>query len=137
MDLSSLIDVCFLLLIYFIVTSTIVPRESDLAMNVPVSGCMDPAGCVEPLWIQIRATGEIHTGKASAMQAMDADGAQRALPLLDQHLALYGSATRAAHALPLVRIAVDDGCSYQRVIDVLNSLAAQRIHAVTFDNGFP
>jgi hypothetical protein len=32
LDISSLIDVCFLLLIYFLVTSTITPRETDLGM---------------------------------------------------------------------------------------------------------
>ena len=35
LDISSLIDVCFLLLIYFLVTSTITPRETDLGMALP------------------------------------------------------------------------------------------------------
>ena len=35
LDISSLIDVCFLLLIYFLVTSTIKPRESDLGLQLP------------------------------------------------------------------------------------------------------
>ena len=38
LDISSLIDVCFLLLIYFIVTSTITPREQDLGMWPKLGG---------------------------------------------------------------------------------------------------
>ena len=37
LDISSLIDVCFLLLIYFIVTSSVTIRESDLAMSLPAA----------------------------------------------------------------------------------------------------
>ena len=37
LDISSLIDVCFLLLIYFLVTSTITPRETDLGMSLPAA----------------------------------------------------------------------------------------------------
>ena len=37
LDISSLIDVCFLLLIYFLVTSTITPREQDLGMSLPAA----------------------------------------------------------------------------------------------------
>ena len=34
-DVSSLIDVCFLLLVFFMVTVTIAPRESDLELKLP------------------------------------------------------------------------------------------------------
>ena len=37
LDISSLIDVCFLLLIYFLVTTTIQPREQDLRMSLPAA----------------------------------------------------------------------------------------------------
>lgn len=42
LDVSSLIDVCFLLLIYFLVTSTILPPESDLGMKPPAQDCAEP-----------------------------------------------------------------------------------------------
>ena len=35
LDISSLIDVSFLLLIYFIVTSTLQKRETDLGITLP------------------------------------------------------------------------------------------------------
>ena len=37
LDMSSLIDVSFLLLIYFLVTSTLDPKEADLGMKLPTT----------------------------------------------------------------------------------------------------
>jgi biopolymer transport protein ExbD len=52
--------------------------------------------------------------------------------LLLAQLDMYASAARAANATPLVQIHADDEASQQRVIDVLNALAAVDIHTITF-----
>ncbi|MBG7607508.1 MAG: biopolymer transporter ExbD [Verrucomicrobia bacterium] len=74
LDISSLIDVCFLLLIYFLVTCTIQPREQDLLMALPTPGsspvspaiprcssawlkmerCFPEPGQMSRCWIRIR-----------------------------------------------------------------------------------
>lgn len=138
LDVSSLIDVCFLLLIYFLVTSTITPAERDLAMKLPVPG-QTPSGAllVEPLLIEIGAAGDIHAGDRHSRQSMDADMSIRDLPLLQQYLGIFSSASRAANTQPLVRIEAHDDVPHQRVIDVLNALAAKEIHAVTFTDLVP
>lgn len=137
LEVASLIDVCFLLLIYFIATMTIVPRESDLDMQIPTEGIPSDLALFEPLLIQISASGEIQAGDKFHSQAMDSDVSVRALPLLQQYLEMFVSASQAANTKALVRIEADDDASHQRVIDVLNALAEAKIHAVTFTDLVP
>jgi biopolymer transport protein ExbD len=132
-DISSMIDVCFLLLIYFLVTSTIKPRESDLDMKLPGPYPITSAQTeIDPLFIRIDASGGIFTGIDAGRRSMDTDTSVRDLPLLAGELNLYASAARAANSTPLVQIHADDDASQQRVIDVLNVLAGTGISSVTF-----
>lgn len=133
LDISSLIDVCFLLLIYFLVTSTITPRETDLAMKLPAntpSSADQPK--IEPMFIRVDAGGVIYTGTGAGQQQLDSDSSVREVPLLDSQLELYASAAASAGSQPLVQVYVDPGAVQQRVIDVLNSLAGAEITSVTF-----
>lgn len=132
LDISSLIDVCFLLLIYFLVTSTITPRESDLGMALPSASPSTEQPQIEPLFIRIEANGAIYTGTGASQQPMDNDVSVRDLPLLRGQLDMYASAARAANSKPLVQIYTDGEASQQRVIDVLNALAGVNISSVTF-----
>ena len=131
LDISSLIDVCFLLLIYFLVTSTIKPRESDLGLQLPgpASETSDPPE-IEPMLIHIEGSGAIYTG--ADKQPMDMDGSSREVPLLDAALKFYKQGVDAAGEKPLVQIYATDESHHQRVIDVLNSLAGVGISSVTF-----
>ena len=130
LDISSLIDVCFLLLIYFLVTSTITPRESDLGLALPgpASEQSDPPE-IEPMLIHIEDSGNIFTG--AEKQPMDT-GDTRELPLLSAALKFYKQGVDAAGETPLVQIYATDGAAHQRVIDVLNALAGEDITSVTF-----
>jgi biopolymer transport protein ExbD len=133
LDISSLIDVCFLLLIYFLVTSTISPRESDLGMALPAQNPDSSQQAeIDPLFIRIEASGAIYTGTGSGQQQMDTDVSVRELPLLRGQLDMYASAARAAGSKPLVQIYAEGGATQQRVIDVLNALAGVNINSVTF-----
>jgi biopolymer transport protein ExbD len=133
LDISSLIDVCFLLLIYFIVTSTITPRESDLGMALPAAN-PDPTQQpeIEPMFIRVESNGAIFTGIGTAQMQMDTDVSVRDVPLLRSQLDMYASAARAANTKPLVQISADGEASQQRIIDVLNALAGVNINSVTF-----
>lgn len=133
LDISSLIDVCFLLLIYFIVTSTITPREQDLGMALPAnSPPSSEQPKIDPMFIRVDASGAIFSGAGDAQQALDSDASARDLPLLLSQLQLYSAAAKSAGNNPLVQIWVDPGATQQRVIDVLNALAAVEISSVTF-----
>lgn len=132
LDISSLIDVCFLLLIYFLVTSTITPRETDLGMALPAQTQSDKQPEIAPLFIKVDLAGAISVGTGNAVQTLDTDVSVRELPMLKGHLDIYASAARSANTTPLVQIYVDGGTTQQRVIDVLNALAGAGISSVTF-----
>jgi biopolymer transport protein ExbD len=133
LDISSLIDVCFLLLIYFIVTSTITPREQDLGMALPAaSPPSSEQPKIDPMFIRVDANGAVYTGAGTSQQALDTDMTVRELPLLTSQLQLYAAAARSAGNNPLVQVYVDPGTTQQRVIDVLNALAGVGISSVTF-----
>ncbi len=132
LDISSLIDVCFLLLIYFLVTSTISPRETDLGMSLPAANPSNEQPKIEPMFIRVDAGGVIYTGVGAGQQQLDSDAGVRDVPLLDSQLDLYSAAARSAGSTPLVQVYVDPGATQQRVIDVLNSLAGAGISSVTF-----
>jgi biopolymer transport protein ExbD len=132
LDISSLIDVCFLLLIYFLVTSTITPRETDLGMSLPAANPSSEQPKIEPMFIRVDEAGVIYTGVGAGQQQLDQDASVREVPLLDSQLDLYSAAARSAGTNPLVQVYVDPGTTQQRVIDVLNALAGAGISSVTF-----
>lgn len=132
LDISSLIDVTFLLLIYFLVTSAIQVRETDLGMKLPAALPSDAQPTIEPMFIRIDANGAISIGVGSSAQTLDSDASARTLPMLTGQLDMYASAARSANSTPLVQLWADPGATQQRVIDVLNALAAQGIQSVTF-----
>jgi biopolymer transport protein ExbD len=123
---------CFLLLIYFLVTSTIKPRETDLGMALPSAQPSDQQPDIEPLFIKLDAAGAIYTGTGNSQHILDTDTGDRTLPLLKGQLVMYASAAKAANSKPLVQIWADGGATQQRVIDILNALAGVGINSVTF-----
>jgi len=133
LDISSLIDVCFLLLIYFLVTSTIQPRERDLLMALPgYQGAQPETPAIPPMFIRVAESGAVFSGTGAGEQALDTDTAFRELPLLSSQLNLYKSAARSAGDEPIVQLYVDGAASQQRVVDVLNALGGEGIVSVAF-----
>ena len=122
LDMSSMIDVSFLLLIFFLITSTLDPKESDPGMALPTRDNLrnnpDPDP-IDPMAITIQADGSIFVdGKT-----LDRDINRRNLPLLDDKLAQYKTASDLLSTIPLVSVTANDDVPGQRFIDVLNSLA--------------
>jgi biopolymer transport protein ExbD len=132
LDISSLIDVCFLMLIYFLVTSTITPKESDLDLRIAAERFVEPQPHIVPMFIRVEANNAVSVGTGPHEQILDTDPELRKLPVLCSWLDLYAAASRSALNQPLVQLWVADGASQQRVVDVLNALASKGIHSVAF-----
>ncbi len=128
-----MVDVCFLLLIYFLAVASIVPRESDLKMALPsrnkVGAQLTP---IESMFIRVDVNGFVFSGNGLGEQALDTDPGSRDLPILSSHLQLYVAAADSAGSIPLVEVAIDSGVKQQRVVDVLNAIATTKIRSVTF-----
>jgi biopolymer transport protein ExbD len=127
-DISSLIDVSFLLLIYFIATSSMTPPEGDLGLNLPASESTSQAVKLEPLVLKIDAEGIISKGKG---EAIESDPTARRLPNLVEELLRYKEAAKLTSSEPVVIVNADDGVASQRFVDVVNALSKVEIKNIT------
>ena len=123
LDMSSLIDVSFLLLIYFIVTSTLDPTEADLGMTMPTSSGGTSDVEIDQMTIELNASGHVVVNE----EVLDTDPDTRAVPMLLDRLTTYAASAKLTGSEPMVIIAADDAAKGQRFIDVLNALSAEKV----------
>lgn len=130
-NVSSLIDMVFLLLSYFIATASLVRSEADLGIRLP--GMLAQAQTVDMAdeqIIEVRETGRV------VLNGMEYDEpASTDLPQLSQVLIRYRLASQAAKSEPMVTLQPDDKTRHQRVVDVMNACARAGIKNVTFAAG--
>ena len=100
LDMSPLIDISFLLLIYFLVTSTLEPVESDLSLTMPGDRPIRAAFLPDPMEIEITRTGAILANS----ELLDLDTSARELPLLIDRLRTYAESARLTGTQPRVSI---------------------------------
>jgi biopolymer transport protein ExbD len=132
LNISSLIDICFLLLIYFLVTTTIKKKEQDLQLALPSSVPSTEQPDIPPMFIKIDRQGQIYVNAGPAEERLDSDPADRSVPMLNQRLEGYVTAANSTKSQPLVQLYVEGEAKHQRVVDVLNALAKNQIGKVTF-----
>jgi biopolymer transport protein ExbD len=128
LDVAPLIDMVFLLLVYFMVTASLVKSEADLGIRLP--GMVEQAESVDmpdEQIIEITATGAVFLNG----RQFDTP-ASRDLPELQATLMRYRVASRAGKTKAMVTIMANDETKQQRVIDVMNACAAAGIKNVTF-----
>jgi len=123
LDMSSLIDVSFLLLIYFLVTSTLDPREADIGMTMPTSQGTGTAVQVDQMTIVVDNAGAITVND----ERLDDDVTDRGVPKLLDRVKTYAQSAQLTGNKPMVIIAADDASKGQRFIDVLNALADEEV----------
>jgi len=130
-DVSSLVDVSFLLLIFFLVTSTIMKRENDLPMTIPPPGQTSAIPTL-PLWIGIAGDGTVSLGQDEGAMVVADSTTGSSLDELATHLKMARDASRP-DAIPVVMNVAN--AAQQRFIDVLNCLAGVGIENVTMVDG--
>lgn len=126
-DISSLIDISFLLLLYFMVTSAIQPKEADLGMSIPAQVQTKVPFKLDPITLKVDAQGVIWKGT----DEISSDPTQRDLPNLVEELERYKEATQAQESKPVVIVAADNDAKHQRLVDVMNTLTKVGIENVT------
>ena len=133
LDISSLIDVCFLLLIYFLVTTQIVKKEQELSTALPANTPTNELPKLSPMLIILEESGNVSIkGESGVVELLESDSDARLLPELSKRLDLYKSIAEQAQTEPLVQLKVDGKAVQQRVIDVLNALAKAGVTKITF-----
>lgn len=128
LNVAPLIDLVFLLLVYFMVTASLVRSEADLGIKLP--GMMAQSEAVEmpdEQMIEVFPDGRVMLNGRTYDQPGFAH-----LPELTALLTRYRLSSESASIPALVTIWADDETKHQRVIDVLNACADAGITQVTF-----
>jgi biopolymer transport protein ExbD len=133
LDISSLIDVSFLLLIFFLVSSTLMKSESDLGLTLPgdmAGGDPDPA-----LLVAIADDGRITVGGQELVGPSEA-GEPSQVEALRSELVEFKKRAELLGDEPLVSLDAASGCKTQRFIDVINALSFAKIDRIAMNDGF-
>ena len=128
LQIAPMIDVCFLLLFFYILTSKPVKPEADMSMTLP--GTVPQEESVEipdEQRISIQEDGQV------ILNDLPMDHPQnRDLPALLKTLVRFKEAADANRSEALVTVDAADGSHHQRIVDVLNVCARAGIQGVTF-----
>ncbi len=128
LQIAPLIDCVFLLLIYFMVSSSLKRSEADLSLTLPgqVAQTKELKMPDEQI-IEVLASGSIVlNGKVYS------NPAKLDLAALENTLTRYREASQLANTLAMITIVAEDESVHERVIDVLNVCAGAGITSVTF-----
>ncbi len=127
-DLTPMIDIVFLLLIYFMVTTALIKEEADMGIKLPANVPPPPnADLPQEQVVEILASGEVRLNGAR-MDGMDS----RMMPDLTRTLQRLKAANDRGGFKTSVTIIADADSLHQRSIDVLNACASADIKFVMF-----
>lgn len=140
MEISSMIDCCFLLLIYFLVATSLV-SEKKLDISIPSNdqSTSQKKPPVEPGRISVRADGSITWNDdlpvadpydPNAEPGSSEYRAQRSLESLVEQLKALRDQARSVDTEPIVMLRGAPTAVHQRIVDVMAALAAADIHSV-------
>jgi biopolymer transport protein ExbD len=127
MQIAPLIDVCFLLLFFYILTSKPVETESELGISLP--GTVAQAESMEfpdEQRVEILESGQIVLNE----ELLDPPDSQE-LKRLHAVLFRYKQSADANKTPPLVSVDAADQATHQRIVDVLNTCAQAGIKQVS------
>ena len=130
-DMTPMIDCVFLLLVFFMVSTTFNKREADISFALP--GTAEQSDSVEipdEQIIQITEKGSVFLNDLEYDAPADSD-----MPELVKTLILFRQTAEANKVPAMITIAPEDTVKQQRVVDVLNACTAAKIVNVTFAVG--
>jgi biopolymer transport protein ExbD len=128
LQIAPMIDVCFLLLFFYIITSKPVKPEADMTMTLPGTVAQEESVDIpDEQRITIQDNGQIVLNDLSLDKPDD-----RKLPALLATLKRFKESSDANKSQALITLDVSDNAVHQRVVDVLNACAEAGIQGVTF-----
>jgi biopolymer transport protein ExbD len=133
MQMGPMIDMVFLLLVFFMVTAKPVTPEADVGMSLPGSVSQEESVDL-PDEQQIEITSE---GFVVLNDLKMAEPGDKEMPVLFTTLKRFKETAEANRNEALITIAAADHSTHQRLVDVLNVCARAEITGVSFaDTGF-
>lgn len=123
-----MIDMVFLLLVFFMVTAKPIKQEADVGLSLPGTVAQEESVDI-PDEQQIEITRE---GSVVLNDLEMAEPADQEMPQLFATLARFKQSADANRTEALITIAADDLAVHQRIVDVLNVCARAKVTGVTF-----
>lgn len=131
MQIAPMIDCVFLLLIYFMVTSTLEKQEADLSFQLPgVVEQTEALDMPDEQIIEIRADGQVVVNEFP----YDTPGARQLVELTNL-LKRFKQASDSNKVEAVVTIAPDEAVQHQWIVRVMDACGAAGIKAVNFSLG--
>ncbi len=128
LQIAPLIDVVFLLLIYFMVSARLKRPEADLSLALPGSVAQSvQLEIPDEQIIEVRAGGAIVLNNKVYASPDKSD-----LAGLEYTLLRYNQAAKLSRTKAMITVAAEDDAVHERVVDVLNACAGAGIKNVTF-----
>lgn len=128
MQMGPMIDMVFLLLVFFMVTAKPIKQESDIDIGLPGTVAQEEVVDIpDEARIVIHPNGQVELNEL----AMDTPGSVE-MPTLFATLVRFKESADANLSEALVTIDADDEAIHQRIVDVLNVCARAEITGVTF-----
>jgi len=128
-QIAPMIDVIFILILFFMCSAGAVKTEKHLASSLPGTAATDaPVEIPDEQLIQITRAGQVLLND----REFDAGGKSHEMPQLLATLQRFRQAAEAGKTQAMVTITPQAYANYQRVIDVMNVCAAARIKNVSF-----
>lgn len=126
--MGPMIDMVFLLLVFFMVSAKPIKQESDIGMTLPGTVSQEETVDIpDEQRIIIRDDGQV------VLNDLPVDTPQSTeLPTLYATLKRFKEASDANRSEALITIEVGDQVKHQRIVDVLNVCARAEITGVTF-----
>jgi biopolymer transport protein ExbD len=128
MPIAPMIDVVFLLLIYFMVGATLQKQEADIAFQLPgVVEQTEPIDLPDEQIIEITESGQVVVNEFP----YDSPGSPRLLELAGM-LSRFKEASVANKIEPLVTIAPHDSVPHQIIVRVMDACSVAEVTSVNF-----
>ncbi len=127
-DMTPMIDCTFLLLVFFMVGSTLHRQEADISFALPgVAEQSEPVEIPDEQILEIRDDGAVVLNDLQYDAPTSTD-----LPELIDMLVRFRATAEANKVEAMLTIAPGPRVKQQRVVDVLNACSAAKIKNVTF-----
>ncbi|MCF7848388.1 MAG: biopolymer transporter ExbD [Kiritimatiellales bacterium] len=127
LQIAPLIDVVFLLLIYFMVTASLIKKEADLSFLLPAEvNQTQPIDLPIEVLIEIRQEGDI------VIEGMVFERNDFELDALILHLMTLREAAESSMSEMIVSIMPDDTALHGRIVQVMDACAAADVKNLSF-----
>ena len=126
-QLVPLIDCVFVILIYFMVTGSLVKKEGDVAFTLPAS-----VSQAEPVNMPVEATIEIAADGLVQVEGLRFDASDRSLNDLVSHLQGLKQIAASQSSVFSVNLLPERDTLHERIIEVMDACAAAGVKNLTF-----